>query len=101
YVSAILDMTLCNCRIWVEDENVERIAGMVNYSPCDAVDKDFTRFNVPKDGPYWVHAKVEGSLRHKKFGVLFMGINVFGFLVLLVEWFDEKDFSDSDCNRTH
>ncbi|CAG8693065.1 9510_t:CDS:1 [Dentiscutata erythropus] len=62
-VSAILNITFSECRIWVQDANGKCIAGDKDYHNCD---KFFMRFNVSKVGPYWVHAKVQGSLSRQK-----------------------------------
>ncbi|CAG8830785.1 9853_t:CDS:1, partial [Gigaspora margarita] len=63
-----LDMTLCSCRIWVEDSNQNRIAGDSNYHDCayNQYGKNDHEIINLQNGTYWVHAKVEGSARKEK-----------------------------------
>ncbi|RIB12764.1 hypothetical protein C2G38_1787938 [Gigaspora rosea] len=62
-----LDMTLCSCKIWVEDANGNRIAGdgSGHYHDCDHSIGKEQKLNFT-DQTYTIHAKVEGSLRKAK-----------------------------------
>ncbi|CAG8663633.1 25294_t:CDS:2, partial [Gigaspora margarita] len=62
-----LDMTLCSCKIWVEDINGNRIAGdgSGHYHDCEhSIGKEQT-LNFSNQ-TYYIHAKVEGSARQPK-----------------------------------
>ncbi|CAG8692854.1 uncharacterized protein OCT59_023922 [Rhizophagus irregularis] len=63
-----LALTLCSCRIWVEDSNGYRIAGSKHYSDCsyDNYGPNFHQYLTFPDETYTVYAKVLGSFEKKK-----------------------------------
>ncbi|CAB5297857.1 unnamed protein product [Rhizophagus irregularis] len=65
-VATDLEMTLCRCRIWIEDSNGHRIAGDKKYHDCTNYFHPVYEFIYFPNQTYTVHAKVAGSFKKKK-----------------------------------
>ncbi|RGB29202.1 hypothetical protein C1646_672623 [Rhizophagus diaphanus] len=80
-----LDLTLCSCRIWVEDSNGYRIAGDKNYHDCSysygPSPHETLNFS---DQTYMVYAKVEGSFEETKRRGPFNNNTCFIYMAMLI-----------------
>ncbi|CAB5214453.1 unnamed protein product [Rhizophagus irregularis] len=90
-----LRLTLCSCRIWIEDSNGYRIAGDEDYRDCSydpaGDDHEYLSF---QNQTYTVHAKVGGSLEKQKVRGPFNENTCFSIHGSVDDWkFDQKSCS--------
>ncbi|PKK73145.1 hypothetical protein RhiirC2_709849 [Rhizophagus irregularis] len=78
-----MDLTICSCRVWIEDSNGNYLAGDQGLHDCS--EGEDTKFSFP-DQTYTVHAKVEASFEKQKVRGPFNGDTCFRIHGTVDDW---------------